>query len=419
MVDSAELIVTALRIRMKNGHRYGYKTMSAGRLGALPLLLRVRGQWELQDTAVGALLELGEAVAIAAIIGPARQGKSSLLNCFLRSNSFAVGHSTTGCTRGLWMCITPIVLPESGARLILIDAEGSHDPAEGSIELDRQLSLLSVAVSSVLLINTVRVVQEDHVRQLSFDSSVARSFTARKGRGTRPAPCLLWVLRDFYLDLPSDVSDLDEYLERVLSKVPGCDDAMEAANGVRRALRAFFTNRECIALPSPSRATCDYSTVDFATAAGLEVEFQTAVENLFNRLQSKCDSSDGARLRFARGALLVEYLRQLTARLNIDGVVLSVPVPDVYDAVCAAAVAARRAEIIAAFRDDAEAAYGTGPLEDGLLVQARGVASRAREFALLAFREAVVKLQAAALSVRGRLLAPGTRVVTSPTRAPG
>jgi hypothetical protein len=68
-------------------------------------------------------------------------------------------------------------------------------------------------------------------------------------------PHLVWVLRDFALQLSGDAGEgltASEYLERSLRPSAGFSAAAEAKNRLRRALRAFFPSRECVTLQRPA-----------------------------------------------------------------------------------------------------------------------------------------------------------------------
>ena len=63
-------------------------------------------------------------VAIAAIAGPQRTGKSFLSNRLLKKmKGFAIGPTTMPCTKGLWIWGQPIKINEDTV-LIIMDTEG-------------------------------------------------------------------------------------------------------------------------------------------------------------------------------------------------------------------------------------------------------------------------------------------------------
>ena len=63
-------------------------------------------------------------IAVAAIAGPQRTGKSFLSNRLLKKmKGFAIGPTTMPCTKGLWIWGEPIKISEDTV-LIIMDTEG-------------------------------------------------------------------------------------------------------------------------------------------------------------------------------------------------------------------------------------------------------------------------------------------------------
>ena len=81
------------------------------------------GKYRLHEGAVSVLNGLGKGrLAVVAVIGPYRSGKSFLLNKLSAQESreagFAVGHKVESCTKGIWLRTKPVLLPadEQGER---------------------------------------------------------------------------------------------------------------------------------------------------------------------------------------------------------------------------------------------------------------------------------------------------------------
>ena len=67
-------------------------------------------------------------------------------------------------------------------------------------------------------------------------------------------PNLLWAVRDFTLQMvDSKGSQISpkEYLENALALQKGVSDAVDAKNRVRRLLRHYFVERDCIKMVRP------------------------------------------------------------------------------------------------------------------------------------------------------------------------
>lgn len=86
------------------------------------------GKFSVGHEALAALRSVNTPVAVVAVCGRARQGKSFILNQLLgRSQGFQVAPTHRPCTKGLWMWSSPI--PRKGPEgtpyhLVLLDTEG-------------------------------------------------------------------------------------------------------------------------------------------------------------------------------------------------------------------------------------------------------------------------------------------------------
>jgi GTPase Era involved in 16S rRNA processing len=73
-------------------------------------------------------------VAIVSVTGLYRTGKSFLLNLLMDNHNteraFAVGSSVNACTKGIWICGTPIVT-EDGTNIVFVVTEGLGSSERG------------------------------------------------------------------------------------------------------------------------------------------------------------------------------------------------------------------------------------------------------------------------------------------------
>jgi len=219
------------------------------------------GSWhfEVCEEAAKVLESYGQRhVAVCTVCGPYRTGKSYLLNLLLGriqsgSAQFRVGSTTRACTQGLWMWGAGDLLGD-GSSLLFMDCEGFNS-TDADRTKDSKLMSLCLLISSVFLLNTKGVLSEGLFGTLSLVCNLAQHVEAAEGPVSRPA--LMWLLRDFILDLRDETErELSpaEYLERALRAKPlaGVDlERSKAASDVRQSLMGFFPERTCATLVQP------------------------------------------------------------------------------------------------------------------------------------------------------------------------
>jgi len=88
------------------------------------------GKFELGVEALAAITAIRGPVAVCAVCGRARQGKSFILNKLAHTNAgegFVVGPTHRPCTKGIWIWSSPLemtAIDGSKYSMLLIDTEG-------------------------------------------------------------------------------------------------------------------------------------------------------------------------------------------------------------------------------------------------------------------------------------------------------
>eukprot|EP00899_Mesostigma_viride_P013238 jgi/Mesvir1/21915/Mv25005-RA.1 len=96
-------------------------------------------------------------VAVVAVIGPYRSGKSFLLNQLLSlpcNQGFGVGHTRDTMTKGVWVWGQPRMVTAGGKDMavLFVDTEGFESAGKSDVYDDR-IFALSAIISSLLIYN--------------------------------------------------------------------------------------------------------------------------------------------------------------------------------------------------------------------------------------------------------------------------
>lgn len=210
-----------------------------------------------------------------------------MLNCIIGATgakpALPVGSTSESCTRGIDVCVTPTRLA-NGARLVLLDTEGLAS-MEQDEAYDAQVFALALLLSSYFVLNSMGVLDEAAIDRLYLISELSKHVCVRTdaakamqhsggeaaGGGGGGAddgaalaaaeadlaqffPPLLWVLRDFVVDLVADGRPIsqDEYMEKALEPRPTTARRADERNRVRAAIRTLFPRRACVTLVRPA-----------------------------------------------------------------------------------------------------------------------------------------------------------------------
>jgi len=231
------------------------------------------GQLKVTNEARAALSRLRGAVAVCAVAGVYRTGKSYILNQLAgQQQGFGIGSSVQACTKGVWMWGSPLSLqsgtfyrPGAPQHLLLLDTEGlaSISQTEGH---DAKIFCLALLLSSFFVYNSEKAINSAAMDQLSLVVQLIQKIrvhaegasAAEQGDLAAFFPRFVWLLRDFQLELKNEQGkpmSAAEYLEDCLRAQPGASAAVHEQNTTRAAIRRLFPQRSCIALPHPTLGT--------------------------------------------------------------------------------------------------------------------------------------------------------------------
>jgi hypothetical protein len=128
-------------------------------------------------------------VQVISLIGPARTGKSLLLNLLLNKHVFKVSQSTNPCTFGV------DAYYDSSCNILFLDFEGLFSTQRGQAKRDSELLCLAVLVSNLLVFNSFGVITASLLDNLMSIGLVVKRFF--KGKKKLYLPSLLFLLKDF------------------------------------------------------------------------------------------------------------------------------------------------------------------------------------------------------------------------------
>ena len=236
-----------------------------------------------QKEAIEFLRGIRAPLSILCVCGKFRTGKSYLLNKAIigKDNAFNVSPTIHACTKGIWMWKRPLrntnksdSSPESAVIVLDVEGLGSF---EGNVEHDSKIIMLGILLSSLLIFNSAGPIDEPSLSGLSLVVEMAKKLQdADKTEGSKEFPSLLWVLRDFSLQLKDSQGDqitAKQYLENALTLQKGSSDVVESKNKIRRLLKFFFPERDCAVLVRPTEDEADLQNLTKLTEPKLRREF--------------------------------------------------------------------------------------------------------------------------------------------------
>ena len=135
--------------------------------------------------------------------------------------------------------------------MLLIDTEGLGSLEEDSNH-DAKIFALALLTSSLLVYNQVGAIDDEAIQRLALVIKLSKFVDLDEIQQT---PRLLWLLRDFSLQLLNDQREEitpTQYLETALRDQKGFSDAIVSKNRIRQLIREYFGGRtECLTLVKP------------------------------------------------------------------------------------------------------------------------------------------------------------------------
>lgn len=280
-------------------------------------------------------------------------------------SSFPLGSQVDAMTRGLWLNCD--LLRSGDLAVLMLDTEGFA--ADANEMYDAKVFSVASLLSSVLLFNTVKMIDQTSVDSVEMLSRRAQLFALRahlrgddaEDGGTESPtgrlpqlefPTLIWVCEDFVQDL-SDTS-ADEWLSTLLDRPhhrvgPQSDDT-----NMRTSLRSIFPriHARTLFLPHTDRETLMHLE-RVRTDKELTADYRSDLRALTNL------AFDDSILRpKTSGKGLVSMLRWLVSSVNQqDANGLFPQVPSIWQAFMAAQIKVAEADVVAHLEKAMHAKY--------------------------------------------------------------
>lgn len=273
---------------------------------AIPFIIAKNSSFEVTEDARSFLLGLdNRKVGVVCVVGKYRTGKSYFVNKVLleRNNEdqgFQVGPTVNPCTKGLWVWSETIKKKDKDGKeveLIVMDCEGFGGMDE-SENHDTRIFLFAILLSSYFIYNSLGSIDEKALQTLSLVVNLAKDIRTRLNGKDSPDeeeialnfPSFLWVVRDFTLQMVDTTGapiTPKQYLESALALQKGLSDSVEQKNKIRRMLKHFFRDRDCITMVRPVELERDLQKLDNLPEKALRGQFLEQMNNARRKIFKK------------------------------------------------------------------------------------------------------------------------------------
>ena len=210
------------------------------------LIYEENGIYYCDTLGLDVIRQINNPLGVIAVTGRYRGGKSFLTNRAILSlgprQGFQTSSSVNACTKGIW--VTPGFIKNGVPTAVVLDTEGSGS-LDASPQQDAKLLSIAVALSSILVFNSLGALDEGNFAEISILAHAAKNLQATSDEYWTP-PELFWTLRDFALELKTQDGESmtpNQYLETCLND--------EDRGETRTILKKYFSTRFLIPFVRP------------------------------------------------------------------------------------------------------------------------------------------------------------------------
>ena len=337
------------------------------------MTINAHNKIELNQATLLKIKDIQNPISVLSVIGPYRSGKSYLMNVLTKGKAkFATGSSTNPCTQGVWIELLNPTNASIGPSTMLMDTEGlfSYNRNEA---FDMTLFLFTTLVSSVMIYNSLGIIDESALENFAFLTNMANVFV--KNIGKKPNdnsvtffdenlksmfPHFVWLLRDFSLNLQIDddkqMLTPNEYFEYSLMVRPrssnqkstihnnanaqndfdakignvehgnkGVDNLVrhsvisqysdDQKNLIRKAIKHYFPDRDCFTLIRPVNDEKLLQKIENANPSSIRSDFLTQIDHLSSHIDNILKPKKVKNM-LLNGETLVQFIQIITDAIN-------------------------------------------------------------------------------------------------------
>uniref|UniRef100_H3GES9 GB1/RHD3-type G domain-containing protein n=1 Tax=Phytophthora ramorum TaxID=164328 RepID=H3GES9_PHYRM len=295
------------------------------------------GTFEVAPEAVAYLQEIRGDIAVVAIAGLYRTGKSYLLNLLLgrdqESDMFDVGATVNACTKGIWIWGQPAANQRrhpafkhlsKETTIVFMDTEGLGSTQRSQTQ-DTRIFALALLLSSMFIYNSRGVIDASAIEDLSLVVNLTKYIQAKAHADQTEDgsdlsvffPDFLWVVRDFTLQLQEEGREVTsrDYFESALKQQPPLTDEVVQKNRIRSLLSTFFPSRDCVTMVRPLSDEALLRDLIRQPYESLRPEFREQMDVLRNKLSTLLKPKT-MMSKVLNGAMLVSLTENYVAAFN-------------------------------------------------------------------------------------------------------